>query len=67
MGNVSCRRCRRNDADTGPYCGSCAADIMANALNPFHGSRKKKGTRNAQPTPVKRHPQQQHPQQSLFL
>ena len=41
MANQTCRTCDRV-ADAGAYCSSCAADIMAKALNPFHGSRRKK-------------------------
>ena len=29
-------------ADTVAYCSPCAADIMAKALSPFHGGRRKK-------------------------
>ena len=36
MANPTCRNCDRR-ADAGPYCSSCAAGIMANALNPFYG------------------------------
>ena len=32
-------------ADTGAYCSSCVADIMAKALNPFYGGRRKKHPR----------------------
>ena len=41
MANPTCRSCDR-PADTGAYCSSCAADIMAKALNPFHGGRRKR-------------------------
>ena len=41
MTNGTCRRCDR-PADAGPYCSSCAADVMAKALNPCHGGRRKK-------------------------
>ena len=41
MANAKCRRCRRA-ADAGPYCCTCAADIMAKALNPVYGGRRKK-------------------------
>ena len=41
MANKTCRHCDR-DADSGAYCSSCAADIMAKALNAFHGGRRKK-------------------------
>ena len=40
MANAKCRRCRRA-ADAGAYCSSCAADIMAKALNPVVGGRRK--------------------------
>ena len=41
MANPTCRNCDRG-ADAGAYCGSCAAGIMASALNPhFRGLRKK--------------------------
>ena len=33
MANPTCRNCDRS-ADAGAYCSSCAAGIMANALNP---------------------------------
>ena len=41
MANPTCRNCDRS-ADTGAYCSSCAAGIMARALNPLHGGRRKK-------------------------
>ena len=41
MANVTCRRCGR-PWEAGPYCSPCAADVMAKALNPFHGGRRKK-------------------------
>ena len=41
MANAKCRNCNRG-ADSGPYCSTCAADIMAKALNPFAGGRRKK-------------------------
>ena len=41
MSNATCRNCDRA-ADAGAYCSSCAAGIMASALNPhFRGRRKK--------------------------
>ena len=40
MENATCRRCRRA-TDAGLYCSSCAADIMAKALNPGFGGRGK--------------------------
>ena len=41
MANGTCRRCDR-PPEAGLYCNSCAADVMAKALNPFHGGRRKK-------------------------
>ena len=41
MANGTCRRCDR-PAEAGPYCNPCAADVMAKALNPFHGGRRKR-------------------------
>ena len=41
MANAKCRICCRA-ADAGPYCGKCAADIMAKALNHFFGERRRK-------------------------
>ena len=41
MANAKCRTCGRV-ADTGAYCSSCAAAIMAKALDPFFGGRRKK-------------------------
>ena len=38
----SWRTQRAGDADAGLYCSSCAADIMAKALNPGFGGRGKK-------------------------
>ena len=41
MANPTCRNCYRA-ADAVTYCSSCAAGIMASALNPrFRGRRKK--------------------------
>ena len=60
MGNGTCRRCRRA-ADAGAYCGSCAADIMARALNPRYGGRRKK---EGKPEPVR--PLRASGQQRLF-
>ena len=41
MANATCRNCDRS-ADAGAYCSSCAAGIMATALNPhFRGRRKR--------------------------
>ncbi len=39
MANETCRRC---DRDAGAYCSSCAVKIMARALDPFYGGRRKK-------------------------
>ena len=55
MANPSCRTCDRS-ADAGAYCSSCAAGIMASALNPhFRGRRKKlppgQGTLPRRPRP----------------
>lgn len=41
MANAKCRNCDRR-AEAGAYCSSCAADIMAKALNPFFGRKWKK-------------------------
>ena len=41
MVNAKCRSCD-NDADAGAYCSSCAAAIMAKALNPYFGGKWKK-------------------------
>ena len=41
MANAKCRTCDEAAA-AGAYCSSCAADIMANAFNPFYGGRRKK-------------------------
>ena len=41
MANPTCRNCDRS-ADTGAYCSSCAAGIMASALNPHFRSRRKR-------------------------
>ncbi len=41
MANAQCRTCDRA-ANSGAYCSSCAADIMANALKPFYGGQRKK-------------------------
>ncbi len=40
MANAKCRSCD-HAADAGAYCSSCAADIMAKALNPFFGGGEK--------------------------
>ena len=39
MANVPCRN---RAADAGAYCSSCAAGIMASALNPHFCGRRKK-------------------------
>ena len=41
MANPTCRTCDRS-ADAGAYCSSCAAGIMATALNPHSRGRSKK-------------------------
>ena len=41
MANPICRTCDPI-ADSGAYCGQCAAGIMAKALNPFYGGHRKK-------------------------
>ena len=41
MANAQCRICDQA-ADAGAYCSSCAADIMAKAINPFYAGRRKK-------------------------
>ncbi len=56
MAECNCRRCRRA-ADDGPYCGTCAADIMAKALNPLYRVRRKKSPRPELPQPSNRSPQ----------
>ena len=50
MANAKCRTCDRA-ADAGAYCSSCAAAIMAKALNPFFGGRRKKLSRPEAPSP----------------
>ena len=50
MANAKCRSCD-HAADAGAYCSSCAADIMAKALNPFYGGRRKKLPRPERPRP----------------
>ena len=44
MGNPTCRKCDRA-ADSDAYCSSCAATIMARALIPLHGGRRKRSPR----------------------
>ena len=44
MSDRICRTCDRA-ADAGAYCSSCAADIMAKALNLRFGGRRKKSRR----------------------
>ena len=41
MANAKCRS-YDHAADADSYCSSCAAEIMAKALNPFFGGRRKK-------------------------
>ena len=50
MANAECRFCDHG-ADAGAYCSSCAADIMAKALDPFFGGRRKKLPRPKPPRP----------------
>ena len=50
MVNPKCRSCD-HAADAGAYCSSCAAGIMAKALNPFFGGRRKKLPRTRPPRP----------------
>ena len=50
MANAKCRTCDRA-ADAGAYCSSCAATIMAKALNPFVGPWRKKRLRPEPPRP----------------
>ena len=50
MANAKCRSCDHAD-DAGAYCSSCAADIVAKALNPFSGGRRKKLPRRRAPRP----------------
>ena len=44
MTNAKCRNCD-NDADAGGYCSSCAAAIMAKALNHYFDGKCKKEAR----------------------
>ena len=44
MANAKCRS-YDHAADAGAYCSSCAADIMAKALNPSFGGRREKSRR----------------------
>ena len=50
MANAKCRSCD-HVAAAGAYCSSCAAVIMAKALNPFYGGRRKKLPRPESPRP----------------
>ena len=50
MANAKCRSCD-HAADAGAYCSPCAADLMAKALNPFFGGRRKKLPRPEPPMP----------------
>ena len=52
MADGKCRRCDRA-ADSGGYCGSCADGILAKALNPRHGGRRRKGARPEPPAPAR--------------
>ena len=40
MANAKCRSC--DHAAAGAYCSSCAADVMARALNPYLPGQRKK-------------------------
>ena len=60
MANSTCRTCDRA-ADSGAYCSLCAADIMARALDPFYGDRRKKS-----PRPELARPSAPSSQQRLF-
>lgn len=57
MADGKCRKCHRA-ADSGAYCNSCAAEIMANALNPQYGRGRKKGAipEPARPSSPPAHP-----------
>ena len=48
MANAKCRSCD-HAADAGAYCNSCAANIMAKALNPLFGGGRKKFPRPGPP------------------
>ncbi len=50
MANAKCRTCDRA-VGAGAHCTSCAAGIMAKALNPFFGGRRKKHPRTEPPKP----------------
>ena len=50
MANAKCRSCNRS-AGAGAYCSSCAAAIMAKALDSFFGRRRKKSPRSEPPRP----------------
>lgn len=51
MENAKCRNCGRS-ADTGAYCSPCADAIMARALNPsFGGKRRRPGRRRQSERP----------------
>ena len=60
MANAKCRSCY-HAADAGAYCSSCAAAIMAKALNPVYGGRRKKS-----PRPDPSRPSAPSPQRRLF-
>ena len=49
MANAKCRSC--DHASAGAYCNSYTADIMAKALNPFYGGRRKTLPRPKQARP----------------
>ena len=55
MANSKCRNCDRA-ADAGAYCSSCAADIMAKALSPFFGGKRRKGASMSCPSDASAQP-----------
>ena len=63
MANAKCRSC--DHAAAGAYCSSCAADIMAKALNPFSRGRRKKLPRPEPPRPSTQHRLFQRPQGTI--
>ena len=52
MGDTKCGSCDLA-AEAGAYCGGCAARIMARALNPFFGGRRKKSAGPETPRPAR--------------
>ena len=64
MTAAQCRRCHRA-AEAGAYCSSCAADIMADAINPYFRVQRKKlpperGTLLPRTRPTSFNPSTQH-------